>query len=107
MLISDNQSEYFRRKSDRDCSPVGESPIPKANFSPCECTRNDFECDYDYELGQNSDCFFKGRDIKVEPLCVNGYKRYSKGYKKKALSKCQSGLEEDYEAVMISCGILF
>ncbi|VEU19576.1 DEKNAAC100867 [Brettanomyces naardenensis] len=98
-----HESEYVRRKpSATDCF-IGAAPLSKGyrSIRNCSCTRNDFECDYNFEMASDGTCkLIKGlssrdnsavcsRDDKVleywEPT----------GYRRIPLSTCDGGLELD------------
>ncbi|KAG0243406.1 vacuolar protein sorting/targeting protein PEP1 [Mortierella sp. GBA43] len=91
------QLEYYIRLEDRQCF-VGELPVnPGFIETKCQCTRKDFECDYNYEPDGKGNCvLIEG----AQPLVVNekevcealpeGQDFYyeSIGYRKMAFSSC-------------------
>lgn len=102
-------SQFFRKKLDADCYNGKE--IPKlANISrQCECTRQDFECDYNYQRQKDGTCKLvenlKPADhsaiCKTNPDAVAWYE--PTGYRRIPLTKCEGGKELEYSARKHAC----
>ncbi|CAI4056226.1 hypothetical protein SUVZ_02G1000 [Saccharomyces uvarum] len=96
-----HQTEFLR-KTDEKCF-IGNIPLSEfsRNVKNCSCTRQDFECDYNYHKDNDGTCkLVKGlspanaADIcKIEPGLVEYFK--SSGYRKIPLSTCEGGLKLD------------
>jgi hypothetical protein len=99
-ILNINKVTFYRRKPDAECF-VGNiyqqlNPVLK----PCECTKDDFECDQ-YHYKKDDNCVLI-EDIKIPtPVCKNGIKLNSKGYIKKKISSCAGGL--DLSPISESC----
>lgn len=104
ILAYAGQTRYLRRKPDRDCSPRQLYSSPVVDITPCECTRSDFECDYNYILDSEGNCVLGPNLLASNPVCIDGVKRFSVGYVKKRLSQCSGGLEEQFGGKTESCG---
>lgn len=96
-----HESRYLRRKSDADCF-VGLAPWYLGNKveNNCPCTREDYECDYNYELTISGTCkLVKGLESnKGDEVCRNGATTYwyePTGYRKLIGSTCEGGLVLD------------
>ncbi|KAI1311572.1 vacuolar protein sorting/targeting protein PEP1 [Mortierella claussenii] len=89
--------EYYRRIEDHQCF-VGELEVnPREIVSNCQCTANDFECDYNYEPDGSGKCVLikdaKPVQINEKEMCASlpeGQNFYyeSIGYRKMAFSSC-------------------
>lgn len=94
---------YLRRKPKvADCF-IGAAPLGKGykKVRTCECTREDFECDYNFELSSDGTCkLIKGlSSLDNSKICklrddVLEYWEPT-GYRKIPLSTCNGGLELD------------
>ncbi|EJS44657.1 pep1p [Saccharomyces arboricola H-6] len=92
----------FLRKTDEKCF-IGNIPLSEfsRNIKNCSCTRQDFECDYNYYKSNDGTCkLVKGlspanaADIcKNEPDLIEYFE--SSGYRKIPLSTCEGGLKLD------------
>ncbi|KAI7818042.1 hypothetical protein BC939DRAFT_464145 [Gamsiella multidivaricata] len=91
------QVEYFRRIEDRKCF-VGElPPNPRHIDSNCQCTANDFECDFNYEPDGTGKCVLikdaKPVVLNEKEICASlpeeqDFYYESIGYRKMAFSSC-------------------
>lgn len=95
-------STYHRKRSDAKCHN-GKTPLPQLHEikSNCTCTREDFECDYNYEMKPDGSCaLVPGLDppdhalnCQKNPEQVEFY--YPTGYRRVPLTTCQGGRELD------------
>jgi len=90
---------FTRKKREVRCyNPQSYEPIVAS--TPCECVREDYTCDYCYEIGSNDTCVLVCPDYNPAANCVNYYYA-SKGYRSVPGDKCVGGL--DYNPVKTSC----
>ncbi|CAI4885912.1 AFH_G0028270.mRNA.1.CDS.1 [Saccharomyces cerevisiae] len=92
----------FLCKTDEKCF-IGNIPLSEfsRNVKNCPCTRQDFECDYNFYKASDGTCKLvkglssaNGADIcKKEPDLIEYYD--SSGYRKIPLSTCKGGLKLD------------
>lgn len=99
--IFGHESKYLRRKSDADCF-VGAAPLHLGykQEKNCPCTREDYECDYNYELTISGTCkLVKGLESKMgDDVCRDGVSTHwyePTGYRKLIGSTCEGGLVLD------------
>lgn len=93
-----HETKYLRRKSTSNCF-VGMAPLYLASkvVKNCECTREDYECDYNYELSKDGTCkLVAGLESKKgDEICknkdVNEWWEPT-GYRKLQRSTCDGGL---------------
>ena len=57
---------YRRRKADRDCFIGEKFTDPPPIFTSCRCTREDFECDYNFVL-EAKECVPAGGSLPIPP----------------------------------------
>lgn len=65
---------YRRRKADADCFVDKEFEDPIPQFEPCTCSKDDFECDYDFVPSDKGDTCVpaRGSDIDIpDGQCKN------------------------------------
>ena len=94
---------YRRRKPDVDCF-IREKKFKEIEpeFKTCECTEEDFECDYNFiRSKEGKECVRDGPLPDPKGVCKNGAKKYkaSSGYRKIPGNGCKGGvdLEEEKE----------
>lgn len=99
--IFGHETKYLRRKSNRSCF-VGLAPLHLGSkvVNNCECTRDDYECDYNYELSIDGTCkLVKGLEsLKGDEVCKNDDVNEwwePTGYRKLTLTTCTGGLGLD------------
>ncbi len=63
--------KYHRRKKTAECFIKQEFKIPIPEFTPCECTDADFECDFNFKRDGN-ECKLVGFVPVPEGACKNG-----------------------------------
>jgi len=105
-----------RRKADSACfnPEMVERTVLQEN---CACTPEDFECDYAFERQQRinpqtGETSFDGECVPVSAPKIQDpdynapcedYKRKSKGYRRVAGDSCTGGVEEKFDAELVSC----
>jgi hypothetical protein len=92
---------YLRRKPTSNCF-VGMAPLylGETVVKNCECTRQDFECDYNYALAKDGSCkLIEGLESKKgDEVCLNeGVNEWWEptGYRKLQASTCEGGVALD------------
>ena len=97
--------EYKRRKNNICCyNGFGYNPL--LNISKCECTVNDFRCDYGFKRENlGSLCVPTSFAVLSPPVnCPEGGNYIkSKGYVKVNGDKCEGGVEDDIRPVTVQC----
>ncbi|XP_045189773.1 VPS10 domain-containing receptor SorCS1-like isoform X2 [Mercenaria mercenaria] len=100
---------YERRKQLSECYYGADYFRPKS-AQICSCEREDFECDFGYDVGTDGTTCIKSAWFKEDqfpgPHCINGKYNHSKGYRKVAASKCNGGKESKYLPVETDCPLL-
>lgn len=94
--------EYVRRKQDVQCFN-GEEFERLRFVKNCECTEEDFECDYGYYREGNGECKPTGQ-VGLEPECVEGVKVFKTGYRRVAGNSCEGGVSVVYDWRSENCG---
>ncbi|QPG76801.1 hypothetical protein FOA43_004195 [Brettanomyces nanus] len=98
-----HESQYLRRSADVDDCFIGAAPLSKGykHMKNCSCSRNDFECDYNFETAADGTCrLIKGLSSKDNSEICNRDDKVLEyweptGYRKVPLSTCEGGLELD------------
>jgi len=104
-------SEYHRKKPEADCYVgVRRDVVHLHNVARnCSCTRQDFECDYNYERQRDGSCALvpglsPPDHQAVCSLDQNAVEWYEPtGYRRIPLTTCQGGKEMDYTAQKHPC----
>lgn len=68
--VMGQKQRYHRRKKDAKCFVNGKFKDPVAETEPCECTDQDFECDYNF-VRDGDECKQAGPLIAPEGACKN------------------------------------
>ncbi|GAV30457.1 hypothetical protein PMKS-003971 [Pichia membranifaciens] len=96
-----HETLYLRRKANRDCF-IGREPLylRSSIVHNCECTREDYECDYNFELAIDGTCkLVKGlKSLKGDEVCSTGDVNEwwePTGYRKLEQSTCHDGVNLD------------
>lgn len=96
-----HKSMILRRKPTAQCF-IGRAPLKLGEtvIENCTCTRDDFECDYNYELSEDGTCqLVKGlTPLKGDEVCkIEGTNAWYEptGYRKNSMSTCEGGLQLD------------
>lgn len=82
---------YMRRKADADCF-IGEAfKDPEPEFEICDCTDEDYECDYNF-VKEGNDCVPAGPVLVPDGACKNGDQTFmgSSGYRLIPGNVCKS-----------------
>ncbi|KAI9488126.1 hypothetical protein BDB00DRAFT_849759 [Zychaea mexicana] len=91
------ETKYYRRIQNRDCY-IGERLVqPREEVRNCECTEEDFECDFNFVRDENNKCVLVPGLQPLKPECHGSMDYYfeSTGYRKTAATSCQGGLSLD------------
>ncbi|KAL4231927.1 Sortilin-related VPS10 domain containing receptor 2 [Mactra antiquata] len=100
---------FERRKQMSQCYYGTDYYRPK-NIQTCSCGREDFECDYGYELTTDSMSCIKGdwfdENKYPAPHCTNGKYNKTKGYRKVAGSSCVGGKDVQYLPEELDCPLI-
>jgi hypothetical protein len=102
-------TEYHRKKLDRNCF-IGRQPETLHSIARnCTCTREDFECDYNYESDEHGQCNLVPGLSKADPaeVCKKNPELTEyygiTGYRRIPLSTCQGGRDLEYTSVTHPC----
>ena len=60
---------YRRRKANADCFVKNEFVDPVPTSSPCDCTDEDFECDFNFVRNKDGECEQAGRLVIPDGVC--------------------------------------
>lgn len=94
--IMGHKQFFQRRKADADCLAVSEDfEDPEEDRETCQCTKKDFECDYNFKL-EDGKCVKSGPVIPPEGACKGSDKTYrgTSGYRLIPGNDCKGG--EDF-----------
>lgn len=96
-----HETKYLRRKSNKVCF-IGMAPLYLGSsiVNNCECTREDYECDYNYQLAIDGTCkLVRGLEApRGDQICSkNDANEWWEptGYRKLDQSTCEGGLTLD------------
>lgn len=96
-----HETKYLRRKSKKECF-IGMAPLSLGSkvVKNCECSREDYECDYNYELANDGTCkLVKGlTGKKGDEVCYNSNAEEwwePTGYRRLEHTTCENGLVLD------------
>ncbi|KAI0110034.1 Oligoxyloglucan reducing end-specific cellobiohydrolase [Daldinia grandis] len=95
-----HKNYYLRKKKDRRCyNSYQLQPLYITEI--CECTRSDFECDYNFELDNHGHCELVDglRPLDPEQVCKENPDQFEyyepSGFRRIPLTTCQGGFEAD------------
>ncbi|KAI1479859.1 Oligoxyloglucan reducing end-specific cellobiohydrolase [Daldinia eschscholtzii] len=95
-----HKNYYLRKKKDRKCYNSFElQPLYKTEN--CECTRSDFECDYNFELDNHGHCELVDglKPLDPEQVCRENPDQFEyyepSGFRRIPLTTCEGGFEAD------------
>ncbi|KAI8957449.1 Oligoxyloglucan reducing end-specific cellobiohydrolase [Daldinia sp. FL1419] len=103
-----HKNYYLRKKKDRKCYNSFELQ-PLYLSSNCECTRSDFECDYNYELDNHGHCKLVDglQPLDPEQTCKENPDQFEyyepSGFRRIPLTTCQGGDEKDKALTPHAC----
>ncbi|KAJ3206579.1 vacuolar protein sorting/targeting protein PEP1, partial [Dinochytrium kinnereticum] len=88
------RTKFLRRKEGANCLIGKEFEDLTQDSTVCECTKDDFECDYNFWFDDDSkECVLLSSDPLQPANCKAGTKyQGSSGYRKIPLSSCKGGL---------------
>jgi len=104
-----HESRYFRKKTDRKCYNGPRIDRLQGIARNCSCTREDFECDYNFERQQDGWCHLVPGLEPADPLdqCKANPDQYEyydpTGYRRIPISTCSGGKEMDFAAQSHPC----
>ncbi|KAL9639668.1 MAG: hypothetical protein Q9204_000994 [Flavoplaca sp. TL-2023a] len=103
-------AQYHRKKPESQCFNGRSIQHLHSIKSNCECTRSDFECDYNYEPAKDGSCVLVGGQEPPDhsKVCKENPDQMSyflpTGYRRIPLSTCKGGNElEKYESKEVPC----
>ncbi|KAG8626901.1 hypothetical protein KVT40_005846 [Elsinoe batatas] len=102
-------AQYHRKKIESDCYNGKEINHLHDSTQNCTCTRQDFECDYNYERQRDGSCrLVEGLQpldhsaiCKEDPNAVEWFE--PTGYRRIPLTTCSGGKEMEYSAQSHPC----
>ncbi|KAI9740380.1 MAG: vacuolar protein sorting/targeting protein PEP1 [Cirrosporium novae-zelandiae] len=99
---------YKRRKADADCFVDEEFKDPEPQFEPCKCTKEDFECDYNFVRGEDRKSCLPAGVMKVpDGTCKDAEDTFKgpSGWRLIPGNECErdGGVSLDQEQVERSC----
>ncbi|XP_070784976.1 sortilin [Enoplosus armatus] len=103
--------ETYRRLKKQSVCRNGRGFVVSKKQSPCQCTREDYLCDYGYYRHVNtSECVRQSSDAnKTLELCLNGQEDelLTAGYRKVASDRCEGGFTPQLavQTVIRPCGV--
>ena len=101
-------AQYHRKKPERSCYNGASIQHLHAIQRNCTCTREDFECDFNYERQSDGSCALAPgfEPPRPEAMCDRkGVKEYwaTTGYRRIPLTTCEGGKEMDYTPATKPC----
>ncbi|RUP45195.1 hypothetical protein BC936DRAFT_148495, partial [Jimgerdemannia flammicorona] len=101
-----HEQAFWRRKPDADCYVGRKYKYPVVETKNCQCTVQDFECDFNFIENEQGECVRSGPLVIPAGQCVNGATTFagSSGYRKIPGDTCEGGLERD-NPVNQSCSL--
>ncbi|KAI1387058.1 Oligoxyloglucan reducing end-specific cellobiohydrolase [Hypoxylon trugodes] len=103
-----HKNYYLRKKKDRKCYNTRKLE-PLYGTENCECTRQDFECDYNYELDNHGYCtLVEGLEpLDPERVCKENPDEFEyyepSGFRRIPLTTCKGGFEPDKALTPHAC----
>ncbi|KAI5865000.1 Oligoxyloglucan reducing end-specific cellobiohydrolase [Durotheca rogersii] len=95
-----HKNYYLRKKKDRKCYN-GDKLTHLYRVEDCECTRQDFECDYNFEMHNHGQCKLVEGLKPLDPVQVcrenpDEFEYYEpSGFRRIPLTTCKGGFEPD------------
>ncbi|KAA8578975.1 hypothetical protein FQN60_007014, partial [Etheostoma spectabile] len=105
------QERSFRKRKDTAFCIKGKSYISALTTKPCQCTEQDFNCDYGFERSHTdgNHCFadfWHNLDSPPEDCHLGKIYESSTGYRKIISNMCEGGLNKQQSATQHSCPLL-
>ncbi|KAH9883738.1 vacuolar protein sorting [Xylariomycetidae sp. FL2044] len=103
-----HKNYYLRKKKDRSCYS-GDTLQHVHDTEVCACTRQDFECDYNYEMDNHGQCNLVEGLQPLDPAeeCKENSEQYEyyepSGFRKIPLTTCKGGDELDKATTPHAC----
>ena len=99
---------YRRRKADKDCFVKDKFEEPEAKFKKCTCTKEDYECDYNFRRSEDGEKCVPTSVLQVpEGVCKEGEEEYlgSSGFRLIPGNECNPDKGPDLdETIKRPCG---
>ena len=98
--------QYFiRRKADADCFVASRFEDPTVAYEVCKCTKEDFECDYNFVRNSDGKCIPAGILPVPDGACKEDEKTFegTSGLRLIPGNVCKGGLELDKETIKRPC----
>jgi hypothetical protein len=93
------QKQYYqRRRANAKCFMKKEFEDPEVETEPCECTDDDYECDYNFERSEDrKECNPAGAVVIPDGACKNPDDTFmgSSGWRKIPGDNCKGGKKKD------------
>ncbi|KAI1499629.1 vacuolar protein sorting [Biscogniauxia marginata] len=95
-----HRNQYLRKKKDRNCYN-GRDLQHLYSVENCECTRQDYECDYNFEMDNHGQCnLVEGlKPLDPEQVCRDNPDEMEyyepSGFRRIPLTTCKGGVESD------------
>ncbi|KAI1770918.1 Oligoxyloglucan reducing end-specific cellobiohydrolase [Hypoxylon cercidicola] len=95
-----HKNYYLRKKKDRKCYNSRKLQ-PLFSVENCECTRQDFECDYNFEMDKHGQCKLVDglQPLDPEQVCRENPDEFEyfepSGFRRIPLTTCKGGFEAD------------
>ncbi|KAI0124653.1 vacuolar protein sorting/targeting protein 10 [Xylariales sp. AK1849] len=95
-----HQAQYLRKRTDRTCYNA-QKLQHLWGFDNCTCTRQDFECDYNFEMDNHGQCnLVEGlQPVSLQQFCKENPDEYQyyepSGFRRIPLTTCSGGDEYD------------
>jgi hypothetical protein len=97
--------EYYRRIEGKDCFIGRVVDQPMNDTKTCECTKQDFECEYNYYRDESGDCILHPGALPLENRNCSGVEETiweRTAYRKIPISTCAGG-EEPHKGKEVFC----
>ncbi len=96
---------YNRRKANADCYVGNKFEDPVGHEENCQCTNDDFECDFNYVMSAG-ECVMRGLEVVPAGKCSTEKETYmgSSGYRLIPGNTCSGGLAKD-KPIQKSCAL--
>ncbi|KAF2836576.1 Oligoxyloglucan reducing end-specific cellobiohydrolase [Patellaria atrata CBS 101060] len=101
--IMGHKTYFRRRKADIECVIDDEFSDPVPHYEECECTIDDYECDFNF-VRNGDECVAAGKMVAPEGECRDIHDTFkgSSGWRKIPGNRCIGGLKKD-EPVQRPC----
>ncbi|KAJ1509898.1 vacuolar protein sorting/targeting protein PEP1 [Coelomomyces lativittatus] len=87
------KTTYYRRKPGKTCAIRNTFKLYEHSDQRCPCTKQDFECDYNYEMNDSGECVTTQPPLDL--ACDDQPYWVPSGYRKRSSTVCEGGLMLD------------